>query len=62
MSDACKFCAHYFTSFECIPCMHMEPRPYGDNTIILKDLFELSPSISGMLVGNTNVKDKEETE
>lgn len=46
MSKYCEYCSHSLDdSFNCLPCTHLELRPYADNTVVLKDLFILSPSI-----------------
>lgn len=51
MSKYCEYCSHspghsLDDNFNCLPCIHLEPRPYADNTVVLKDLFILSPSIA----------------
>lgn len=47
MSDFCEYCSHSLDDdFDCLPCIRLDAaRPYADNTVILKDLFILSPSI-----------------
>lgn len=46
MNKFCEYCSHSLDDgFNCLPCVHLEPRPYADNTVVLENLFILSPSI-----------------
>lgn len=46
MSKYCEYCSHSLdSSFDCLSCIHLDRRPYADNTVMLEDLFILSPSI-----------------
>lgn len=41
MSEYCEYCSHSLDNeFNCLPCIHLEPRPYADNTVVLEDLLQ----------------------
>ena len=45
MNKYCEYCSHSADdSFNCLPCIHLDNRPYADNTVVLEVLFIASPS------------------
>lgn len=53
----CRDCAHESDdNFNCHKCMHLDPRPYADDTVMLYDLYKPKKQHSHFRVNGRNRK------